>query len=116
MQAVCRKFMDVDQSNTSKDAIWYTHGLTRAKDHSTDWYFCSVKTSGFNKKNKSKIEYPNNPSAIRSMPRSAEILLPVFKQLPHREDLNDAENSVTAIMQILTFTWIQFVVDFISTS
>ena len=31
------------------------------KYHCTDCYFCSVKTSGFNKKNKSEIECPNVP-------------------------------------------------------
>lgn len=61
------------------------------KDHSTDCYFCLVKTSGFNKKNKSKIEYPNLPSAIRPMPHSAEIPVPVFEHLPPLEDLIDVE-------------------------
>ena len=51
-----------------------------------------MKTSGFNKKNKSKIEYPNILSAIRPMLHSAEIPVPVvFKQLPHLEDLSDVE-------------------------
>ena len=51
-----------------------------------------MKTSGFNKKNKSKIEYPNILSAIRPMLHSAEIPVPVvFKQLPHLEDLSDIE-------------------------
>ena len=61
------------------------------KYHCTDSYFCLVKTSGFNKKNKSKIEYPNLPSAIRPMPHSDEIPVPLFEQLPPREDLSDAE-------------------------
>ena len=61
------------------------------KDHSTDCYFCLVKTSGFNKKNKSKTEYPNLLSAIRPMPHSAEIPVPVFEQLPYLEDLSDDE-------------------------
>ena len=54
-------------------------------------YFCLVKTSGFNKKNKSKIKYPNLPSAIRPIPHSDEISVPVFEQLPPLEDLNVAE-------------------------
>ena len=61
------------------------------KYHCTDCYFCLVKTSGFNKKNKSKTEYPNLPSAIRPLPHLDEIPLPVFEQLPPREDLNDAK-------------------------
>ena len=61
------------------------------KYHSTDCYFCLVKTSGFNKKNKSKVEYPNLLSVIRPMPYSAEIPVLVFKQLPYLEDLSDGE-------------------------
>ena len=63
------------------------------KDHSTDCYFCFVKTSGYNKKNESKIEYPNLLPAIRPMPHSAEIPVPVFEQLPHLEDLSDGERT-----------------------
>ena len=48
-------------------------------------------TSGFNKKNKSKIEYTNILSAITPMPHSVEIPVPVFEQLPHLEDLSDVE-------------------------
>ncbi|XP_069623312.1 uncharacterized protein [Ranitomeya imitator] len=61
------------------------------KSHSTDCYFCLVKTTGFNRKNKSKIEYPNLPSAIRPMPHSAEIPVPVFEQLPFLEVLSDVD-------------------------
>lgn len=63
----------------------------KQKDHSTDCYFCAVKTSGFNKKNKSKIEYPYIPSAIRPIAHSAEIPVPVFEQLPPLEDLSNVE-------------------------
>lgn len=55
------------------------------RDHSSDCYFCIVKTSGYNKKNKCKIEYPSLPSAIRPVPHSAEIPVPVFKELPSLE-------------------------------
>jgi len=58
------------------------------KNHSTVIF---VKTLGFNKKNKSKIEYPNILSAIRPMPHSADIPVPVFEQLPPLEDLSDVE-------------------------
>ena len=61
------------------------------KDHSTDCYFCLVKISGFNKKIKSKIEYPNLLSAITAMRHSAEIPVSVFEQLPYLEDLSDDE-------------------------
>ena len=75
-----------------------------------------MKTPGFNKKNKSKIEYPNLLSAIRPMPHSADIPVPVFEQLPYLEDLSDDEECVTAMMQISKFTRIQFIGDLINTS
>ncbi|XP_070613747.1 uncharacterized protein [Erythrolamprus reginae] len=55
------------------------------RDHSSDCYFCIVKTSGYNKKNKCKIEYPCLPSAIRPVPHSAEIPVPVFNEFPSLE-------------------------------
>ena len=59
------------------------------KDHCTDCSFCLVKT--FNKKNKSKIEYLNLPSAVRPMSHSDEIPVPVFEQLSPLEDLSNVE-------------------------
>lgn len=61
------------------------------RSHCTDCYFCLVKTSGYNKKNKCKIEYPSLPSAIRPVPHSTEIPVPVFAQLPSLEDLDPDE-------------------------
>ena len=34
-------------------------------DHLTDYYFCIVKTTGYNSKNKSKMEYLSLSSAMR---------------------------------------------------
>lgn len=56
------------------------------KDHSSDCYFCIVKTSGYNKKNKCKIEYPSLLSAIRPVPHSAEIPVPVFNEFHSLEE------------------------------
>lgn len=44
------------------------------KDHCGVLLLFSEKKSGFKKKNKSKIEYPNLLSAIRPMPHSADTL------------------------------------------
>src|SRR6218665_1811587 len=48
------------------------------KNHRTDCYFSLVNTQGYNKKNKCKMEYPSLQSAIRSVPHSSEIPVPVF--------------------------------------
>jgi hypothetical protein len=47
------------------------------QNHTTDCYFCSVDVKGFNTKNKNKISYPNFHSAIRPVPHSSEIPVPL---------------------------------------
>ena len=48
------------------------------KDHFTDCYFCMIKISGFSKKTKSKIKYPDCSSAIKLMPYNTEHPVPEF--------------------------------------
>ena len=64
------------------------------KDHVTDCYLCLVNTQGFNAKNKSKIEYPNLPSAIRPVAHCDEIPVPIFTKLsdPDDEDIDDSDD------------------------
>ena len=63
-----------------------THGkFPSARDHSSDCYFCIVKMSGYNKKNKCKVEYPSLPSAVHPVPHSVEIPASVFKEIPFLE-------------------------------
>ena len=47
----------------------------------------TANVKGFNKKNKQHLEYPNIPSAIRPIPHSDEILVPIFTKLP--DDVKD---------------------------
>ena len=92
---VCKQYVEslqiITKGTREKLAFGIPMVWREQKDHCTDCYFSLVKTSGFNKKNKSKIEYPNLPSAIRTMPHSDEIPVPFFEQLPPREDLSDVE-------------------------
>ena len=46
------------------------------KDHTTDCYFCIIKIEGYDQKTKKSIANPNLPSAIRPVPRSAELPIP----------------------------------------
>ena len=46
-------------------------------DHISDCYFCMTNVQGFSKKNKKKIEYPNLPSAMRPVPHSDEVPIPI---------------------------------------
>ena len=60
-------------------------------DHVNDCYFCltpSIK-KGFNRKNKSIIEYPNIPSAILPVPHSDELPIPE----PREIDLLSSDNA-----------------------
>ncbi|KAI6661497.1 hypothetical protein LOD99_13370 [Oopsacas minuta] len=43
----------------------------------SDCYFCMTKIDGITKKNKSTIAYPDVPSAIRPVPHSEDLSVPV---------------------------------------
>ena len=66
------------------------------RDHITDCYFCLTKTKDYNQKNRKKILYPNLPSAIRPVPRSAGLPVPItppcFPKLKG-ESSENSENS-----------------------
>ena len=51
------------------------------KDHYSDCYFCGIKTKGINRKNRTSLTYPSLDSAIRPVPHSEELPIPVFKGL-----------------------------------
>lgn len=44
--------------------------------HAEDCYFCLTKITGFSKKTRFKIEYPNVPSAIRPVPHGLKLPIP----------------------------------------
>ena len=45
--------------------------------HLEDCYFCITKIEDFSRKTKDKIVYPNLPSAIRPVPHSPELPVPI---------------------------------------
>ena len=59
-----------------KMAFWSPMVWREQKDHFTDCYFCMTKISGFSKKTKSKIKYPDCSSAIKPMPHNTEHPVP----------------------------------------
>lgn len=59
------------------------------KNHVNDCYFCLVQTSGYNKKTKKNIIYPNLQSAIRPVAHSEEIPVPVFNVSRSLEEVED---------------------------
>ena len=52
------------------------------KNHADDCYFCLVNVKGFNKKNKQHLQYPNIHSAMRTIPHSDKVPVPIFTKLP----------------------------------
>ena len=52
------------------------------KNHVDDCYFCLVNVKGFNKKNKQHLQYPNIHSAMRPIPHSDKVPVPIFTKLP----------------------------------
>ena len=54
---------------------------SKPANHVDNCYFCIVNVAGFSSKNKSKISYPNIPSAMRSVTHSDSIPVPIFTPL-----------------------------------
>lgn len=59
------------------------------KDYVDECYFCLTKTSGYIKKSRQKLSYPNLDSAIRPVLYLDEIPVLVFTELPLLEDGSD---------------------------
>ena len=59
-------------------------------DHASDCYFCLTNTTGVTAKSKHTAQYPNLPSALRSVPHSAELSVP---KPPANMTLSDSESS-----------------------
>ena len=74
------------------------------KDHFTDCYFCVTKIAGITSKTKKTIKYPNLPSAVRPVPHSDELPIPV----PPENWSSDSENSGDEHLQLIVrprFWW-----------
>ena len=65
-------------------------------NHATDCYFCLTNVKGMNKKNKHKIQYPDVPSAIRPVPHSDNLPIPIaplqLADLPDTESDRDSDS------------------------
>lgn len=80
-------------------------------DHMNDCYFCGINLKGINRKNRQTLVYPNLASAIRPVPHSEELPVPVFSVLPQitlpsteensspEDDTNDQDFSVETLPQ-----------------
>ena len=62
------------------------------RDHTTDCYFCIVKTSGYSSKNIHCIKYPCLDSAILPVPHSADIPIPVFTGFHEETSASSSED------------------------
>ncbi|QQP53101.1 Uncharacterized protein FKW44_005452 [Caligus rogercresseyi] len=65
------------------------------KNHSDDCYFCAINLIGINRKNRKTLTYPNLDSAIRPVPHSEDVPVPVFESFP---DVTDDERA-TELLQ-----------------
>lgn len=66
-------------------------------NHATDCYFCAINVMGINRKNRTTLEYPNLPSAMRPTPHSEEIPVPIFEDTSIEESSSsqDETQSIT---------------------
>ena len=67
------------------------------KDHYSDCYFCGIKTYSINRKNRTSLTYPSLDSAIRPVPHSEELPIPVFEGLPQFESALFSEDDLSSI-------------------
>ena len=69
-----------------------------------DCYFCIVKSGGrsFNSKTRSKIKNPNLDSAVRPIPHSDQLPVPVFTNF--HGDSDEDEDVVGSSSEALAFT------------
>ena len=58
------------------------------KDHLTDCYFCKVNATGYSTKNKHKIVYSSLNSAMRPVPHSESLPIPV----PRNDDIEASDD------------------------
>jgi len=67
------------------------------QDHCNGCYFCAVKTKGISRKNRNSLTYPNLDFAIRRVPHSEELPVPVFEGLPQLESSLSSEEEDVSI-------------------
>ena len=67
------------------------------KKHYNDCYFSAVNTKGINRKNRNSLVYPNLESAIRPIPHSNEIPVPVFEGFPELESPGSEEDQASVL-------------------
>lgn len=65
-------------------------------DHSSDCYFCMTNINGITVKTRGKVSYPNLASAIRPVPHSAELPVPVPPAATERELIGDSDSTSTS--------------------
>ena len=63
------------------------------KNHVDDCYFCLINVKEFNKKNKQHLQYPNMHSAMRPIPHSDKVHVPIFIKLP---DIDEDQPSTSS--------------------
>lgn len=60
------------------------------RNHVDDCYFCLTKTSGYSKKTRHRITYPDLDSVTRPEPHSESVPVPVFKELSSADSGSDS--------------------------
>ena len=63
------------------------------QNHVNDCNFCNANVSGFTKKTKSNVIYPNVPSAIRPVPHSETLPIPVPPKSFEETDSSSSDDS-----------------------
>ena len=83
----------MEQRHAKVHELWHPHDLARALNHATDCYFCAINVMGINRKNRTTLEYPNLPSAMRPTPYSEEIPVLVFEDTSIEESSSSQDET-----------------------
>ena len=63
------------------------------RNHHDDCFFCMVKSLGRNAKSMKHIKYPNIPSAMRPVPHSDDVPVPIRPEYVHRNSSSNSSSS-----------------------
>ena len=93
---VCKTWLENMRLWTSSRLKSLRHAISmiwrEPQNHFNDCYFCSVSIAGLNQKKRWSVTYPSLSSAIRPVPHSNELPVPVFQKdrhTQHRESDSD---------------------------
>ena len=93
----------MNKPQNKRSEVCNSNGVEGAERYNRDCYFCGIKTKGIHRKNRNSVSYPSLDSAIRPVPHSEELPVPVFEGLPQLEPTLSSEDDLSSTDAETTF-------------